>query len=294
MKGRGFRFRGESRILDAEARSSAPGQFVELSDGMVHYEIAGLPNGQVVILVHGFSVPYYIWDPTFKALVKAGFRALRYDLYGRGYSDRPDTVYDKDSFDRQLEGLLSALEIEELVDVVGLSMGGAISAEFIARHPEVVRRLCLIDPAGLPMKQSFVARLVKIPMIGEWAMSLLGDKVLLSGLKDDFQEAEQHAEYVRRYREQMQYVGFKRALLSTIRNGIMTGATEAYERVGRLGHSVMLIWGRGDKVVPFELNEKIRELIPQVEFQAIEGAGHIPHYERPEVVNPLLVEFLTR
>ena len=99
---------------------------------------------------------------------------------------------------------------------------------------------------------------------------------------------------MRRYREQMRYVGFKRALLSTMRNGITTDATEAYERVGRLGHSVMLIWGWGDLVVPFELNEKIRELIPEIEFQAIEGAGHIPHYERPEVVNLLLVEFLTR
>lgn len=37
--------------------------------------------------MHGFSVPYYIWEPTFAALVQAGLRVLRYDLYGRGYSD---------------------------------------------------------------------------------------------------------------------------------------------------------------------------------------------------------------
>jgi pimeloyl-ACP methyl ester carboxylesterase len=265
-----------------------------LTDGTVHYEIAGPSTGQVIVLVHGFSVPYYIWDPTFKALVKAGFQALRYDLYGRGYSDRPDTIYDKDLFDRQLEELLSVLEIKELVDVVGLSMGGAISAEFVARHPRIVRRLCLIDPVGLPMKQSFTTRLVKLPMIGEWVMSLLGDKVLLAGQENDFQEAEELAEYLQRYREQMQYVGFKRALLSTIRSGIVTGATEAYERVGRLEHSVMLIWGREDMDAPFELNEKIRKLIPQIEFQPIDEAGHLPHYERPEVVNPLLVEFLIK
>ena len=42
-----------------------------------------------VVLIHGFSVPYFIWDPTFEALHAAGMNPLRYDLYGRGYSDRP-------------------------------------------------------------------------------------------------------------------------------------------------------------------------------------------------------------
>jgi len=261
---------------------------------MVHYEIAGSPGAQTVILVHGFSVPYYIWDPTFKALVEAGFRVLRYDLYGRGYSDRPNAIYNQELFDRQLWDLVSMLEIEGRVDVVGLSMGGAISMVFVDRHPELVRRLCLIDPAGLPLERSLMERLVKMPVLGEWVINLLGSKVLVSGQKNDFLGAEEQAEFVQRYREQMQYIGFKRALLSTIRSGVTAGAVEAYERVGRQKCPVLLIWGREDHVVPFELSEKVKELIPDVEFHAIDGAGHIPHYEYPEVANPLLIEFLAR
>lgn len=293
MGRQGFRFRGERRVLDAEARSSAPGQFVQLPVGTVHYEMAGSPDAQTIVLVHGFSVPYYIWDPTFSALVGAGFRVLRYDLYGRGYSDRPDVTYDQDLFDRQLVDLLPGLGIEGRVDVVGLSMGGAIAVVFADRHPELVRSLCLIDPAGLPMEKVLAQKIIELPGVGEWLMSLLGDRLLVAGIKGDIHVAEAGEEYVDSFRVQMRYVGFKRALLSTIRSGIISVAGEAYERVGRQERPMMLIWGREDRTVPFEHNERVRELMPTAEFHAIDGAGHIPHFELPDVVNPLLVHFLT-
>ncbi len=286
--------RGETKLLDTVTRSSAPGQFAELADGMVHYEIAGPSDAQTVVLIPGFSVPYAIWDPTFDALVESGFRVLRYDLYGRGYSDRPDTTYDQDLFDRQLMNLLGALGIDKPIDLVGLSMGGAISVVFIDLHPEMVKKLCLIDPAGLPWKQSFNARLAQAPVIGELIMGLMGDNVLVSNLRNYFHGDRGYAELKQKFLDQMQYVGFKKALLSTLRSGVTTGAVEAYQKVGKRGYPVMLVWGREDRVVPFELSERVTELIPNVEFHPIDEAAHIPHYECPRVVNPILIEFLAR
>ncbi len=286
--------RGETKLLDTVTRSSAPGQFAELADGMVHYEIAGPSDAQTVVLIPGFSVPYAIWDPTFDALVESGFRVLRYDLYGRGYSDRPDTTYDQDLFDRQLMNLLGALGIDKPIDLVGLSMGGAISVVFIDLHPEMVKKLCLIDPAGLPWKQSFNARLAQAPVIGELIMGLMGDNVLVSNLRNYFHGDRGYAELKQKFLDQMQYVGFKKALLSTLRSGVTTGAVEAYQKVGKRGYPVMLVWGREDRVVPFELSERVTELIPNVEFHPINEAAHIPHYECPKVVNPILIEFLAR
>src|SRR5271168_5083920 len=75
-------------ITDA-VRRKATGSFVHLSDGLTHYELAGTESGRTVVLIHRFSAPYYLWDHTFDPVVKAGFRVLRYDLYGRGFSDRP-------------------------------------------------------------------------------------------------------------------------------------------------------------------------------------------------------------
>jgi pimeloyl-ACP methyl ester carboxylesterase len=186
------------------------------------------------------------------------------------------------------------LGIDSPIDLVGLSMGGAISVVFADRHPESVRRLCLLDPAGLPWKQPATASLVKMPFLGELIMGLFGGKVVLSNLEGYFQGAAGYEAFAQKFRQQMQYQGFKRALLDSIRSGITTGAKDSYRRVGESDLPVMLIWGREDRVVPFELSREVRDLVPQAEFHAIDDAAHVPHFEQPEVVNPLLVDFLTR
>jgi len=289
---RTYRFRSEPRILDDAARAAAPGQFVQLPDGRTHYELAGPPGAQTVVLVHGFSVPYYIWDPTFAGLAGAGFRVLRYDLFGRGFSDRPDANYNGDLYDRQLAGLLDALDIRVPVDVAGLSMGGPIVAHFTDRHPERVRRLMLIDPAGFPPKQPLAASLIRAPLLGEWLMDRFGELVLVKGLNKDLKDPTRFPGYQDRYRALMPYAGFKRALLSTLRSGFLSRAADAYRRVGQQGKPVLLIWGREDRVIPFATSEKVIAAIPHAEFHAIADAGHVPHLERPDVVNPILIEFL--
>jgi pimeloyl-ACP methyl ester carboxylesterase len=266
-----FRFRGELYILDDEARSSVPVEFVDLADGIVHYD----------------------WDPTFEALTEAGFRVLRYDLYGWGYSDRPDTAYNQDLFQQQLSNLLSALNISQPIDLIGLSMGGPVSIVFTHRHPAMVRKLCLIDPAGLS-KSPLAAKLIQAPLVGELVFDPLGERILVNGLTHDFHRPERFSDYVGKYRPQMQNQGFRRAFLSTLRNGMLDSISNIYEQVGKQDRPTLLIWGREDKTIPFETNEQVRAAIPHVEFHPIDNAGHTPHHELPEVVNPILIEFLGR
>jgi pimeloyl-ACP methyl ester carboxylesterase len=286
-------FRPESKTLDEKERASAPGSFVALSDGIVHYELAG--NGRrTVVLVCGFSVPSYIWDPTFEALTGAGFRVLRYDLYGRGFSDRPRAAYDEELFDRQLFELLKALNIDNPSDLVGLSMGGPIALTFAHRHPGLVRKLVLIDPAGMPMERPPILKLLQLPLIGEWLMNRYGDKMLLAGLADDFYEPGRFSDYAEKYKVQMEYKGFRRAILSTMKSSLLTGMRGVYERVGEQEKPILLIWGEEDMTVPFRISEDVRMAIPNAEFHSIPKVRHIPHYEKPEAVNPLLIEFLKR
>ena len=107
----------------------------------------------------------------------------------------------------------------------------------------------------------------------------------------DFYLEENLAAFEAKYRVQMQYRGFKRALLSTLRYGPVGRMADAYHQVGRQQHPVLLIWGRDDRTVPFAISEKVCAAIPQVEFHPIDGAGHVPHHEQPDVVNPLLRAF---
>ena len=133
--------------LDDAVRRATPGQFVRLTDGYTHYEIAGPAAAHVVVLAAGFSVPYYIWDPTFDALVEAGFRVLRYDYYGRGFSDRPDVPYAQDLYVRQLVELLDSLNVSGSIDLAGLSLGGSIVTSFADQFPDRVRSLIYVDPS---------------------------------------------------------------------------------------------------------------------------------------------------
>src|SRR5574341_1760866 len=120
----------EKQTLDAKARAHAPGKFVALSQGVTHYDLTGPDSGRAVVLLNGFSVPFYIWDSTQVALAANGFRVLRYDYYGRGYSDRPQLRYDIAAHDQQLVELLDTLGIRAPVDVAGLSMGGGVAVNF--------------------------------------------------------------------------------------------------------------------------------------------------------------------
>jgi len=282
----------EKITLSDTVRLTLPGQFVKLPLGVVHYELAGPDNAPTVVLVHGFSVPYYIWDPTFEALTQAGFRVLRYDLYGRGFSDRPEKTYDLDLFVAQLEELLPALDIQSPVDLVGLSMGGPIVASFANHHPDQVRSLILVDPevASVSIQRIFP---LNIPIFGEYFMTIYVTPVQLpKTLSDSFFRPEKFPDWEAKFRVQLQYKGFRRAILSTIRTMPGMDSLAEYAAVGRQNLPALLIWGREDRTVSAADMQQVVDLIPGIEYHIIDEAGHIPQYELPEVVNPILVEFL--
>jgi pimeloyl-ACP methyl ester carboxylesterase len=219
---------------------------------------------------------------------------LRYDHYGRGFSDRPDVVYDRDLYDQQLLELLQKLDIEPPVHLVGLSMGGAVATIFADRHPEWVNKLGLIAPAGYPIEEPLVVKIVTLPILGDYLMAVVGDRVILEGVKDAFVYPEKLPAFEEKFNVPLQYAGFQRAVLSTLRHMDMNNLGETYQRVGQQQKPVLLLWGHKDKVLPYANSEKVREAIPHLEFRDILGAGHNLNYENPEIVNPMLQEFLSR
>ena len=294
-----FPYLTETEDLTDAVRATADGSFIRLTDGVCHYQIHPhpLPLSQtergIVVLIHGFSVPYFIWDPTFEFLAQSGYRVLRYDLFGRGYSDRPRVRYDIHLFVRQLKDLLDALKIQEPIHLVGLSMGGPISAAFVNQFPEQVKSHILIDPAGArSISFSWALKAAKLPLVAELALGLLGGEGLVKSIASDFFSSDLVEQFQANYRVQMRYKGFIRAILSTIRNGMVDSFLETYQQVGRLNKPTLLFWGRADTTVPFEWSRDLLSALPQTEFHPVENCGHIPHYERPETVNPLLLAFL--
>jgi len=273
--------------LDADACQAAPGRFLRLSDGRTHLEERGPREGQPVVLIHGFSVPAYVWDATIPALADAGFRAIRYDLFGRGYSDRPDTRYDRALFERQLRGLMDELGVDRPVDLIGLSMGGAIAAGFAASHPARVRRLVFIDPyaARRPIGPLLV------PGLGEYLATVLYIPALLRRQHGDVRDTPWFDDWVDAYRAQAGLRGFRRALLATARDFIDRDPVPLYEAAAAQGKPTLLVWGEYDATAPLETSARLRAILDP-EFLLVRGAGHVPHVQRPDIVNPAIVRFL--
>lgn len=278
--------------LDGEIRGQLEGDFIELPDGVVHYQLTGPRKGDLVILIHGFSVPSYVWKLTAPVLEEEGYRVLQYDLYGRGYSDRPDLTYNLDLFVFQLDELWKALELVGPAHLVGLSMGGPIAARFAARYPDRVRTLSLIAPeAGQTTWKDIFP--LNLPGVGELLMVGFLEPVLLPSLQEkDFYSPDQFPDWEERYREQIQYRGFGRALLSTVRQLPALDPEEEYQKMSALEIPVLLIWGREDQTFSRSDMEGVIDVLPEADFQIIPDAGHLPHLERSELVNPLLLEFL--
>ncbi|MGA7192163.1 MAG: alpha/beta fold hydrolase, partial [Anaerolineales bacterium] len=155
------------------------------------------------------------------------------------------------------------------------------------------RRLILIDPIGIrPMPLSWIYKVAILPGISELILGLAGTEKMIQTAASDFFDPKHVEMFKDQYRVQLHYRGFKRAILSTLRNKTVDGFPEIYQRLGKLDIRVLLFWGRNDRTLPLAQSHEILSAVPHAEFHIIEDCGHIPHYEKPEEVNPILQQFL--
>jgi pimeloyl-ACP methyl ester carboxylesterase len=90
----------------------------------------------------------------------------------------------------------------------------------------------------------------------------------------------------------MQYRGFRRARLSEIVTNSGIDQDDQLQRVGQHPRPVLVIWGKQDPTVPFEDSEWVMKALPQGRLVTVEGSGHLPQWEQPDVVHDELIRFL--
>jgi pimeloyl-ACP methyl ester carboxylesterase len=286
-----YRWADPERIdIDSSVRASVPGQFALLSDGYTHYELGGPANGRMVVLAAGFSVPYYIWDPTFRALTDAGFRVLRYDYYGRGFSDRPAIPFSDEMYVRQLDELLQKLQIAGPVDLAGISFGGSLITSFADKNPARVRSLVYFDPS---LRKPYQLTMTEsVPAAWNYLTAVFDERYWPQQQMGDFLQPEKFPDWPERYREQIRYKGFRRARLSEFVTNKDVDQTDQAKRVGEHSRPVLIIWGKQDNTVPFGESEWWMILMPNARLVPIEASGHLPQWEQPDIVHAELIRFL--
>ncbi len=251
------------------AYSSPPGvgtgislREVLVSGRPVRYEVAG--EGDPVVLVHGLSGSTRWWDRNVPDLAKH-YRVYLVNLPGFGAFRRRAQRFVLAEATSWLLAWMEAVGLES-AHFVGHSMGGYLSLKLAARRPGAVRRLVLVDPAGMPSGRTMLGHLGPLLLAARYARPTFLPVLVRDAL----------------------YAG-PLTLLRTARDLL---AEDVREDLRRIEAPTLLLWGENDPLVPPAVGNLLRQEIPDSRLLVLKGAAHVPMFDLSEEFDAALLAFL--
>jgi pimeloyl-ACP methyl ester carboxylesterase len=267
---------------------------IALPQGTTHYELSGPEDGVPVALLHGGTAPMWTWDGIAPVLALAGFRVLRYDLYGRGGSDvLPRARHDRALFAAQLRELLDALGIARPAHLVGFSFGAATAACFALQEPARVGRLALVAPVLHFAASSRVVRWLRLPGLGG---VLLRHGVMPRAAQQAsrlWAAAPERARYDTLAGEALARPGVATSWLAFLRSDALDSYANVYRTLGAQDadvHATLLLRGERDGEVPEAHFEHLRRALPRARVYLLRDAGHGAPFQQPATIARHLIE----
>lgn len=262
----------------------------------MHAEINGikmtyddLGQGSPIMLIHGFPLCRKMWQPQAEALVAAGYQVILPDLRGFGESTTGTEAGTIGLLADDLIALLDHLEIEQAV-VGGMSMGGYVLLNLLARYPQRVTAACFIvtradadDDAARGKRNYLISEIEK----GNSAAVPEAFVQVLFGSA----AREQQPDIVTQVRSWMD---------ATSPTGLLLGLHAIRDRAASTSLLTQwqipaLIIGAGeDRAIPVQRSLDLAAGISGARLCVIENAGHMANLEQPEKFNALLLDFLNQ
>jgi pimeloyl-ACP methyl ester carboxylesterase len=251
--------------------------------------------GDPLVLVHGAGTSGAIWRRTLPLLAD-GRRVVAPDLPGYGGSPAAGPGFALEEVTDRLVTGLDEAGVPVPYDLVGHSMGGAIAILLAARHPERVRRLVLVAPAGLAALPRVAAgllgavaapfavarRTLATPLAG----SAFVRRLALAGVaRDGARVPTEHARAVLA----------SSAGATRIGPGLASAANaDLRDALASVRAPLGLVWGEHDPVIPPRRIEVIRRARPEVRLSVVPDTAHAPMLERPEAFCAALEDVLAQ
>lgn len=250
--------------------------YIQLGPYRIHYLTAG--EGHPVVLVNGLGGTSENWGNMIQEFKLKGFKVYAPDMLGFGRSDKPDIDYAISLHAEILKQFLDSQKLEQ-PDLVGWSMGGWIVMKFAAANPQHVRRLVLLDSAGLiynaenaqalrPKTAEQLAHMMDIlnpnpqPIPAFVARDILRNMVSQDWIID-------------------------RTLKS-----MFTGKDVMDDHLQELTMPVLIVWGKQDLITPLELADKLHTKISRSALYVADACGHLAPVACANEVLPQMEKFL--
>ncbi len=254
----------------------------------VNYVSAG--EGDPVILVHGFTASHDMWWGQLPALVKAGYKAIAYDVRGHGDSGRPEPGFDVGTLVADLDGLMDELGIER-AHVAGLSMGGIIGQRFCMDKPERCATLTAADTfPGKPDYGTMAVFNEHSRLVAEVGVAGLFEHLLEHPALPVGPDYQVPVEFMEVYRQSF-LKNDPSSLAEFVR--LFASLPDWTGELSSIKCPVLLIAGERDTPCLAPMR-KMQKALPRSELHLIPRAGHASAIEKPEEFNDILVTFLQK
>ena len=209
--------------------------------------------------------------------------ARRFTVYvpshpGYDGSERPDWMRSVRDVAVVYQLLLASIGVSN-VSLVGLGFGGWVAAEMATMSPQAIRRLVLVGAMGVK------------PVHGE-----IFDQAIVSYI--DYVRAgfEDQDVFDRLFgadppTERLEQWDLNREMSFRIAWKPYMYSPTLPHLLGGVRTPALIVWGRGDRVVPLECGEAYARALPRSRLAVVEGSGHFVDMEQPEALAKLIMEF---
>ena len=297
-----------------------------MSANGTRFHVASNGDGPLVLLLHGFPEFWWTWREQLVSLAAAGYRAVAADLRGYGGSDKPPRGYDLITAAADAAGLIRALGEANAI-VVGHDWGGLTAWTLAAYFPKSVRRLAVVSmPHPLQLRTALPASPLRIsrslrglsktpvsgsakhggyplafqlPMFPERQLVRDGAALVASILSSWAAPGWPDPETARVYQRAMRIPPVAHTSLEYQRWFVRSafrpdGLRYARQMRSPIAAPTLHLHGALDPCVPAQTARGAgRYVEAPYRWKVIEGAGHYPHEERPELFDAELLGWLT-
>jgi pimeloyl-ACP methyl ester carboxylesterase len=272
--------RGKNRCVEVEARRS------EVDGLEVFWREAPARRSAPVLYLHGVPTSSDDWIPF---LERTG--GIAPDLPGFGRSAKPaEFDYSIAGYERFLDSFLRELDVDRYSLVV--HDWGAVGLGLAQAAPERLERLVIVN--SVPLLPGYrwhrVARLWRTPLVGELTMGFTTKWGFKRGARPAFERPVPEG-FVDALWDHFDH-GTQRAILKLYRSAPSEVLATAGAGLGAITARAMVVWGVEEPYLPTRFAEDYAEALGgPVRLELVEGAGHWPWLDRPEVVDTV-VDFL--
>jgi pimeloyl-ACP methyl ester carboxylesterase len=269
----------------------------------IQYTVMG--KGCPLVLVHGFGASIGHWRKNIPVLAAGGYRVFAIDLLGFGGSDKPPLNYTLELWQELLKDFWAA-HIQEPAVFVGNSIGALLSLMVMANHPETAAGGVLISCAGglshrphelnPPLRMAMAAfnRLVRSKITGQVIFNRVRQK---QQIRRTLLQVYRNREAVTDELVDLLYTPACEPGAQQVFASILSadpGPTPS-ELLPEVKAPLLVIWGADDPWTPIsgaKIFQQASENGKQIQITPIPNAGHCPHDEVPDIVNPLILNWL--